>query len=90
MLLLLLCSATCFKDFGLGWWRRLGERSNDYDAVEGKQGGMASASNSEAVAVAALDFDSVFVVCGIIGRLAMLLVSWGSLSPEKKSRWRGH
>jgi hypothetical protein len=24
MLLLLLCSATRFKDFGLGWWRRLG------------------------------------------------------------------
>jgi hypothetical protein len=28
MLLLLMCSATCFKDFGLGWcdWRRLGRR----------------------------------------------------------------
>ncbi|KAF8494342.1 hypothetical protein F5888DRAFT_1716987 [Russula emetica] len=26
MLLLLLCRATYFKDFGLGWWWRLGER----------------------------------------------------------------
>ena len=46
---------------------------------------------SEAVAMAALHSDSVFVVeCGIIRRLAMLLVSWGSLSAEKKACWREH
>jgi hypothetical protein len=45
---------------------------------------------SEVGAVAALDSDSVFVECGIIRRLAMLLVGWGSLSAEKKARWRGH
>ena len=38
----------------------------------------------------ALDSDSVFVGCGIIRRLAMLLVGWGSLSAEKKARWCGH
>ena len=37
-----------------------------------------------------LDSDSVFVECGIIRRLAMLLVGWGSLGAEKKARWRGH
>ncbi len=45
---------------------------------------------SEAVAVAALDSDSAFVECGIIRRLAMPVVGWGSLSAEKKARWRGH
>jgi hypothetical protein len=45
---------------------------------------------SETVSVAPLDSDSVFVECGIIRRLAMLLVGWGSLSAEKKARWRGH
>ena len=45
---------------------------------------------SEAVAVAALDSDSVFVELGIIRRFVMLLVGWGSLSAEKKARWRGH
>jgi hypothetical protein len=44
---------------------------------------------SGAVAVAALDSDSVVVGCGIIRRLVMLLVGWGSLSAEKKARWRG-
>ena len=48
---------------------------------------------SEAAAV--LDSDSVFVGsqvgCGIIRRLAMLLVGWGPLGAEKKkARWRGH
>ena len=42
---------------------------------------------SEVVAVAALDSDSVFVECGIVRRL---LVGWGSLSVEKKARWREH
>jgi hypothetical protein len=37
---------------------------------------------SGAVAVAALDSDSVVVGCGIIRRLVMLLVGWGSLSAE--------
>jgi hypothetical protein len=45
---------------------------------------------SEAVAVATIDSDSVFVECGIIRRLAMLLVGWGSLRTEKQARWRGH
>ena len=37
------------------------------------------------------DSNSVFVECGIIRRLAMLLLAgWGSLSAEKKARWRGH
>ena len=45
---------------------------------------------SEAVAVADLDTSSTFVECGIIRRLAMLLVGWGSLSAEKKARWRAH
>lgn len=56
------------------------------DAVEEGEGDMASG----AVAVSALDSNSVFVACGIIRRLAMLLVGWGSLSAEKKARWRGH
>jgi hypothetical protein len=56
------------------------------DAVELEEGGMAS----ETVAVTALDSDSAFVECCIIRRLAMLLVGWGSLSAEKKARWRGH
>jgi hypothetical protein len=39
----------------------------------------------------ALESGSAFVECGIIRRLAMLpLVVWGSLSAEKKARWRGH
>jgi hypothetical protein len=29
MLLLMLCRATPFKDFGLGWWRRLGDLESD-------------------------------------------------------------
>jgi hypothetical protein len=37
-----------------------------------------------------LDSDLVFVECGIIRHLAMLLIGWGSLSAEKKARWRGH
>jgi hypothetical protein len=41
-------------------------------------------------AVAALDSDSALVECGIIRRLGMLHVGWGSLSAEKKARWRGH
>lgn len=45
---------------------------------------------SEAVAVVALDSDPVFVEDGIIRRLAMPPVGWGSLSAEKKARWRGH
>ena len=36
------------------------------------------------------DSDSVFVEYGIIRRLAIPLVGWGSLSAEKKARWRGH
>ena len=40
--------------------------------------------------MAALDSGSIFVACGIIRRLVMLLVCWGSLSAEKKARWRGH
>jgi hypothetical protein len=51
---------------------------------------MASEAVAVAVALAALDSDSVFVECGIIRRLAMLLVGWGSLSAEKKTRWYGH
>jgi hypothetical protein len=45
---------------------------------------------SGAVTVAALDSNLVFVECGIIRRLAMLLIGWGSLSAEKKARWHGH
>lgn len=45
---------------------------------------------SGAVTVAALDSNLVFVECGIIRRLAMLLIGWGSLSAEKKARSRGH
>ena len=41
---------------------------------------------SETVAGAALDSDP----CGIIRRLPMLLIGWGTLSAEKKSHWRGH
>ena len=45
---------------------------------------------SESVAMAALDSESIFAECGIIRRFAMLLVGCGSLSAEKKARWRGH
>jgi hypothetical protein len=48
-----------------------------------------STTASEAGA-GALDSESVFVEWGIIRRFAMLLVGWGSLSAEKKVRWRGH
>jgi hypothetical protein len=70
-------------DFDLAAWTWLRDFDLAGDAVEG---GMAS----EVVVVAALDSDSVFVEFGIIKRLAMLLVGCGSLSPEKKARWRGH
>lgn len=39
--------------------------------------------------VAALASHSVFVECGIIRRLAVLLVGWGSLSAEETC-WRSH
>jgi hypothetical protein len=47
---------------------------------------------SEAVVAAApsLDYDLVFVECGIIRRLKMLLFGCSCSSAEKKARWRGH
>jgi hypothetical protein len=65
-------------DFDLAAWAWVRDFDLADDAVEYKEDVM----TSEAVAVAALDTDSAFVECGIIRRLAKLLVGWGSLSAE--------
>jgi hypothetical protein len=71
-------------DFDLAAWER------DLDLAGGVAGQDGTASEA---AAAALDSDSVFVEeCGIIIRRLPMPLSgcWGSLSAEKKARWRGH